>query len=79
MSTPQHRDRRNWRTERTPRVGRFLGPGGVLTLTTYDEQSVVDQFCAHCGQWIEVRGVSGGIRFLASHAAGDCKKETEEQ
>lgn len=38
-------------------------------------ETVEDRYCAHCQRWIEVRGVTGALRFMAQHDSADCKKE----
>ncbi len=70
---PRHGAKRNWRMERTPHTQEYEGPEGAeITVTTHDERSVVEEYCAHCQTWVRVEGVSGALRFMAHHDSGEC-------
>lgn len=71
---PKHREKRNYRLEQTPQTTELETPEGPISVTTHDVQSVVEQYCAHCEQWITVEGVTGSLRFMAHHNSEDCSK-----
>jgi hypothetical protein len=57
---------RNRRIETTGLGPCGFGLGGM-------DYSVVERYCEHCEQWVEVRGVTGELVWLGTHEDGDCK------
>lgn len=45
-----------------------------LTAAATVTESVSQRFCAHCGAWVDVRGVTGALAFMSHHDSGDCKE-----
>lgn len=71
----KHGEVRNWREETTysagpecfdATTGESLGQIPGLSVT----QSVSERWCAHCGVWVEVRGVMGALSFDINHEHG---------
>lgn len=59
-TAPQHGDERNRREESEWTAPRpHTGHG--LTV------SVSERWCATCQRWVEIRGVMGGLRWMAEH------------
>lgn len=83
MPAPEHGSERGWRLERDAPAGMTfaIGPNGEtfeLTLPPTQEVSVVEKFCAHCGTWTTVRGVTGALRWMAEHDGG-CSPTSEKR
>lgn len=77
MNLPAHGATRNHRTERDRRTDVFETDAGETLSVSYDGSvmSVHERYCAHCHAWIECRGVTGSLRFMAHHQDGDCVLE----
>jgi len=88
LEGPTHGATRNYRLERELAREDFELPDDVRLLGTVSvggggqkavaveyvgsECSVQERYCSHCEEWVECRGVTGAIGWLARHRDGDC-------
>jgi len=76
---PKHGDQRNYRIEDTViERWEYTAPNGqsVLTRGVGRIETVSERYCATCGEWVEARGVFGGMVCPKCHRAWF---ETDEQ
>lgn len=74
MEGVKHGATRRYRVETTTTsLGTGVTPSGKeIPIACGEQVSVVEQYCAHCDTWEDVRGVTGALKWMAKHDKGDC-------
>jgi len=72
MTTPTHGDERNrgYRTETT--YATWQTPQGPITVPAHGQSyTVSERWCEVCGEWVEAKGIMGGLLCQKCYATWD--------